>query len=298
MKKLYFIILFSVIYTLGTYSQSSSWFFGNGTIHAMPTTTKVGIGTDDPQYLLHFQGGTLTSGVGTSPIRTYLNFHGNYFNGDFESRIITAGNHSVQGQGYAISGILNLRKSSATSYDSRSSGGQFTINLIDYVSNGSKTHVVAGVDATIKGDILTTPTKGIFAAVCARDQVGTQDSYAGYFEGKAYFSERVGIGTTSPDVNFMLSVNGKIRAKEVVVETGWADFVFEDNYELMNLADLENYINRNNHLPGIPTEEQVINNGVSVGEMNSKLLQKIEELTLYVIQLNKEIETLKANQKQ
>ncbi len=101
----------------------------------------------------------------------------------------------------------------------------------------------------------------------------------------------VGIGTTSPD--YKLDVNGTIRAKEIKVETGWSDFVFEDNYQLMSLNKLAEHIKKEKSLPGIPTEKEVLEGGVNLGEMQAKLLEKVEELTLYVIELKKENEELK-----
>ncbi len=117
------------------------------------------------------------------------------------------------------------------------------------------------------------------------------NGYGGYFVGKGYFSGNLGIGTTTPD--YKLEVNGTIRAKEIKVETGWSDFVFADNYKLMPLDKLENHIKANKSLPGIPTEKEVLENGIELGEMQAKLLEKIEELTLYVIELKKENEELK-----
>ena len=70
--------------------------------------------------------------------------------------------------------------------------------------------------------------------------------------------------------------------------------VFNDDYNLMSLSDLESSIKANGHLPGMPSEAEVIKNGVSVGEMQKKMMQKIEELTLYVIELKKENERIKA----
>ncbi len=103
----------------------------------------------------------------------------------------------------------------------------------------------------------------------------------------------VGIGTASPA--YKLAVNGTIGCKELTVtNTGWSDFVFEANYRLPPLEEIEAYISRNKHLPGIPTEAEVKEKGVSVGDISSKLLQKIEELTLYVIDLKKENNSLKA----
>lgn len=97
----------------------------------------------------------------------------------------------------------------------------------------------------------------------------------------------IGIGTNNPQ--YKLDVNGTIRAKEIKVETGWADFVFAPDYNLPTLGEVELHIEAHKHLPGIPTEAEVKKNGVNLGEMNVKLLQKVEELTLYMIQQNKEI---------
>jgi hypothetical protein len=97
----------------------------------------------------------------------------------------------------------------------------------------------------------------------------------------------LGLNTLTPDPAYRLSVNGKIRAKEIRVETGWADYVFDKNYELPALADVKSYIDQNHHLPEIPSEQEVAKNGINLGEMNKLLLKKVEELTLYLIESNK-----------
>jgi hypothetical protein len=102
----------------------------------------------------------------------------------------------------------------------------------------------------------------------------------------------VGIGTANP-AGYRLAVNGKIRAKEIKVETGWSDFVFEKEYQLPTLKEVEKHIKQKGHLKDIPSAKEVAKNGVLLGEMNSKLLLKIEELTLYAIKQQKEIEKLK-----
>ncbi|MCL1666889.1 hypothetical protein M2T82_02315 [Elizabethkingia ursingii] len=102
----------------------------------------------------------------------------------------------------------------------------------------------------------------------------------------------IGIGTTNPQNK--LDVNGTVHAKEVKVDmTGWADFVFEKDYQLPTLDEVEQHIHKKGHLPNIPNTKEVTENGLSLGESQKLLLQKIEELTLYQIQLNKEVTNLK-----
>ena len=102
----------------------------------------------------------------------------------------------------------------------------------------------------------------------------------------------VGIGTNNPDV-YKLAVNGSIRAKEVRINTGWADYVFKDDYKLKSLHDVEQFIKEHKHLPGISPAEILQNEGMDVSDMQTKMMAKIEELTLYLIEANKIIESLK-----
>ena len=105
----------------------------------------------------------------------------------------------------------------------------------------------------------------------------------------------MGIGTSNPKEK--LSVDGTILAKEVKVSTDasdWPDFVFEDNYQLRDLSEIETFIKTNKHFPDIPSASEMETEGVNLAEMNKLLLQKIEELTLYIIDLNKENEELKS----
>ncbi len=99
----------------------------------------------------------------------------------------------------------------------------------------------------------------------------------------------VGIGTTDPGV-YKLAVNGNVRAKKVVVESGWSDFVFEPGYELPTLSEVEAHIAAKGHLQDIPSAAEVAEHGISLGEMDAKLLQKIEELMLYTIAQQRTIE--------
>ncbi|MCW8311108.1 hypothetical protein K7A41_07730 [Sphingobacterium sp. InxBP1] len=109
---------------------------------------------------------------------------------------------------------------------------------------------------------------------------------------KATANGYIGIGTAKPTER--LSVNGKIRAQEIKVEASpWPDYVFEEDHPLMPLDELEHFVKNNKHLPNIAPAQAVQENGVALGELNRQLLQKVEEMTLYLIQQNKEIKALK-----
>jgi hypothetical protein len=105
----------------------------------------------------------------------------------------------------------------------------------------------------------------------------------------------VGIGTPTPNAAYKLDVVGKIRAQEVIINLNApaADFVFDNNYKLRSLNEVETFVKENKHLPEIPSAKETEQNGVSIGDMQNKLLQKVEELTLYTIEQNKANENLK-----
>jgi hypothetical protein len=102
----------------------------------------------------------------------------------------------------------------------------------------------------------------------------------------------IGIGTATPA--YKLDVCGTIRSKEVRVEVGWCDYVFEPTYKLRPLSEVESFIAKNKHLPEIPSQAVVETEGLAMGEMQALHMKKIEELTLYIIELNKKIEQLEA----
>ena len=113
--------------------------------------------------------------------------------------------------------------------------------------------------------------------------------------GNHFLFGNLSLGTPTGAVGYRMSVDGKMIAEEVRVELSqdWPDYVFHADYQLTSLAELEKEIIQLGHLPGIPSASIVEDEGFDLGEMNRMLLEKIEELTLYIIEQNKEIEVIK-----
>lgn len=121
-------------------------------------------------------------------------------------------------------------------------------------------------------------------------------------EAKNYFGGKVWIGGlpagTSSNDDAKLAVNGNVSCLKLkVTSTGWADYVFEKGYHLPTLAEVESFIKTNGHLPGVASAKQIEEEGNDVGESQKMLLQKVEELTLYLIDLKKEVDQLKQENK-
>ncbi|MBX7182921.1 MAG: hypothetical protein K1X82_12475, partial [Bacteroidia bacterium] len=106
----------------------------------------------------------------------------------------------------------------------------------------------------------------------------------------------VAIGTSyAGNGTYKLAVEGKIVSDDikVMLRTAWPDYVFEKNHKLMPFEVLQSYVTKNKHLPGIPAAKQVEENGIELGTLNTKLVEKIEELTLYILQLYETNQALK-----
>lgn len=113
-------------------------------------------------------------------------------------------------------------------------------------------------------------------------------------------SGNVNIGSQTDAPGYILRVGGKMICEEVKVKlqsSGWPDYVFSEKYKLPSIAELTEFIKLNKHLPNIPSAADVQKNGIEVGDMQKRMMEKIEELTLYIIQQQKEIDLLKTNLK-
>jgi hypothetical protein len=120
------------------------------------------------------------------------------------------------------------------------------------------------------------------------------NNWAGYFSGSTYVSTDLRVATTNQATGYAVSVGGKVACEEVLVEleAGWPDYVFRDDYKLLSLPELESTIKENGHLPGIPSAQHVSENGFELGDMQKRVLEKVEELTLYTIEQQKMIDQL------
>ncbi|MBP1221746.1 hypothetical protein [Flavobacterium sp. 1355] len=168
---------------------------------------------------------------------------------------------------------------------------QFLPNLVGYRVSDSRPslYLTASTETTMdtgSDPLMTFDSRTTSASIITRP-LFSWDSY-GNRKMILTANGSLGIGTTTTG-SHKLAVEGSIGAREIKVQaTGWSDFVFKKDYKLPTLEEVENHIKEKGHLENIPSEEEVLKNGINLGEMNSKLLQKIEELTLYLIEMKKE----------
>jgi len=279
-----------------------------------------GTGSSD-QFLLEQSGSGNADGttnitafshrVGLTGTNAASRLLGNYFS----SRMLATNTlTSLQGLGIGLQLESSGNVTNATCYTTYlpiSSSGNITGTLVYFqtsapfvTSTGDITGNIIGFQTpnmgrTVAVDVIAfyaaDQTKGLGNAVAFRGLMASgTGKFNLYMDGSAanYLAGNVGIGTTNP--TYPLTVNGTVRAKEVIVDTGWSDYVFKPDYHLASLSEVERAIKRDGHLPGVPSGAQVAKEGISVGDMQSRLLAKIEELTLHVIQQEKEIQSLKA----
>lgn len=238
------------------------------------TGDKVGIGTNTPSRKLEVNGVIRlpdNNQVEWGGINNYIygNNVGNYIclttNAIERIRIDNGGNVGI---GTTSPNNAKLQIQGNGTYDA-------VLRLLNNGSNGGDWSLISSNDSWTAG-----PGNLLFAS---GDPSSANTKFAITKLGN------VGIGTTSPA--YKLDVCGTIRAKEVKVDLlGGCDFVFRSDYKLMNLKELGIFVKTNQHLPEIASEKEMIENGVNMKEFQMKLLQKIEELTLYTIEQNKKVE--------
>lgn len=225
------------------------------------TNNFVGIGTATPTYLLDVQGST----AGTS----YYNFQSVVnFVGNSDLRAIYAYSKPADGYGYGV----------------QATGGWYGGNFIG--DGGAYTGTCTGVYGYASGSAGT--RYGVYGF--AINSGGP--AWAGYFAGNTYATNMV-VNHTAPSTGYSLTVGGKIICTEVRVQlTPFPDYVFDSSYNLNTIEEVEQHIQQYHRLPGMPSACEVEEGGMAVGEMQGKIVEKVEEQTLYIIQLNNKIKEL------
>lgn len=279
----------------------------------------VGIGTNNPKQQLHINGNTMISGsnkallFATSESSTYGNFGIRYTGSGLNFYMPNEGSPTNYLLFIKNNGDIGIGKSNpsckidvdgmakATAILSTTLSITGDINFRGLAGNTTK---VITIDNN--GDLLTEEfstfhdNMGNHVASQNLNLNGNKLVNGSSGTGGIYIhtngNVRIGTGTMNPTK--ALEVNGTIRSKEVIVEiTNWSDFVFDNNYNLMSLKDTESFIKQNGHLPNVPSAAEVEKEGVQLGEMNAILLQKVEELTLYVIELQNQIDEFKGGKR-
>ncbi len=310
------IVLAAVIALIFTVQINAQWATSGNNIYNT-NSGNVGIGLSNPSYLLdvakNMTAPTIAirnlGGIGGAGFRIYDQIS----NSDWRLKSTSIGSFKLRDQLNSLDVIVVENNSAANSIFIKQGGfiGMGTTtptNLLEVAKNITGPQIIihnlgggGGAGFTMIDDASSSATWKFKAIIGGgfkiRDHSNTLDviviqpnSAANSIFIKT--GGNIGIGTNNPTSK--LSVNGKIACKEVEVTlSGWSDFVFADNYNLRSLNEVEDYIKDNGHLPDVPSEKEILENGVNVGEMNSTLLRRIEELTLYMIELKKENELMK-----
>jgi hypothetical protein len=246
---------------------------------------QVGIGIEEPQAKLHVNGSSIVVGGSTT-------------SGGFTS--LTTG-ISAPNDGYAY---LQSIRSSGTAYGNlilNEHGGNVGIGTSD---PKTKFQVVGHIAATSSDNLdgftqLWGDNLIVWKAGNANNGLrfgnATDLSTTNYSQ-KMIITDagKVGIGTAAPQE--LLSVNGNIAAKQVrVTQSGWPDYVFEKNYTLRSLDSVEAFVSTHKHLPDVKSAAKIETDGLDLGENQAALLRKVEELTLYVIELSKTVKQLSSD---
>lgn len=152
---------------------------------------------------------------------------------------------------------------------------------------------IATGDAGNQGGLWVNSGQTMMFGQSASDKLGIYNNGAWHLV--ATSAGNIGIGTQSP--NEKLTVNGKVYAREVKVDLSvpGPDYVFDKDYKLPTLEEVKSYIDKHHHLPEVPSAKEMEANGINLSEMNMILLKKVEELTLQMILLKKEVDELKSN---
>jgi hypothetical protein len=303
-------------YELFTVNSDGSFAFNRGPDRVLTgaATGNIGVGTASPQASLDIWK---AYSAGTDSLRFSYNDGSAYWMG-IRPYVVSAGNvgylfrtnnGTTTTDAMAITGVGNVGIGTAVPYaplEVAVKGGTNDVRLGFYI--GRQTTGVAAVGMGVSSRFYLEDAGGALIETNGIASVWTDPSAANRAARMDFYSSKnntssvamsigstgyVGIGTTNPTNK--LEVNGTIRAKEVIVETtGWSDYVFAPDYKLAPLSEVEAHIQAKGTLPGIPSAAEVAEHGVSVGDLQAKLLAKMEEMTLHLIAQEKGLAELRA----
>ena len=310
-KMLFFTVVLSFC-AFTTKMNAQSWTTGNNLIYINPSTTNVGIGTSQPTELLHVNNGALKIGQSVSASARSTNVlkfgDGDYVTiGEFEADdelSFKASKYNFTNGNLGI-GVTNPL------YKLDVNGKMFLRCVEVDPANYTRSYLHWASNKLIMGTPAGYYMHNSLDLMPGGSDEGTLFSqivmYTAYsptnIEPKIKFcttescwintTNNFGLGTSNPQ--YKLDVRGTIRATEIIVNTPTgADFVFDKDYYLRPLSEVQSYIHDNQHLPDIPSAKEMIENGVSMSELQIQLLQKVEELTLYILQQEQRIHELES----
>jgi hypothetical protein len=288
MKKLYTTLV--AVFAISQFSYAQQWTTSGSNIYNS-NAGNVGIGTTSPNAKLDVQGGNISiyNNGGSSNI-----FVGSAATGKTNVSLSS----SSDANGY---GVLQSVSSAGSSYGNtviNPSGGNVGIGTTSpaallSVQGGGTTTGISNIETTLTARFNTAnPPIVLGIGYVSSDNPFIQAFNSGTSSTRSLiinpFGGNVGIGTTTPDVS--LAVAGTIHSKEVKVDLiGWPDFVFKPTYKLPSLTEVKSYIDQNQHLPDMPSAQEVEKDGINLGELVKVQTKKIEELTLYLIEKDKQL---------
>jgi hypothetical protein len=281
---------------------------GGGELSLFQMNGQVGIFMDADQTIYGnptSTGGEIGIRDGSGNLGVFLDGQGTGSSGELRlyntaSNTVTA---QLLGAESSSSGAeLRLRRANGTTtitLDAENDGaGNARLDL----STGGGTNTIAllpgGGDAGVAGGglvrlgVLSGTNLGLDDnEIIARNNGVSAPLYLNYGNTGVVHTTRLAINTSTPAAGYELSVNGQIICEELVVQNSndWPDYVFADDYPLMPLEEVEANIKRNKHLPGIPSARKIGADGIPLGEIQRQMMEKIEELTLHLIQQNKRL---------
>jgi hypothetical protein len=270
-------------------SNAANSIISNWNTVIMKNNGNFGINTDDPIQKLHVVGNTYLNGnlgIGISTPAQKLHVVGTtYLNGNVgigvstpQAKLDVSGDVSIEGT-FALNKGASTCLAIGSAFYSTLNWGTSYIGFNAIRNNSARNWTCTGDGVHNGGGLIYTTVDGSIYFASIPSTGGSNKTLTD--------------AQIKQNIKLHLNAEGKLKAKQLSVSlAGWPDFVFESDYNLPALTEVEQYIKQYKRLPNIPAAQEIEENGLDVGDMQSKLLQKIEELTLYILQQHQQIADL------